>query len=239
MIASLPGSKWLLALAWLGLASSSAVGQAGDCFEVARQIARTVAAQPERVLLAVEDAVVANEGCACEIVKAAIQAAQASVKLTGQIVFTAVTASPKEAAAVADCATAVHPEAAEEVKRALRKAIGSESVVASTLPSGKQPAGKNPSGKQPIEIPVSEEVDFSLSPVAIGGVYLVYPSVGGGIYEKRIVKHVVKKKKVVKIECVTKPCSDDTPDIPDTPEDTPDTPDIPENTPEDTPEDTP
>lgn len=165
--------------------ATSAMGFAADttCDTVGAQVTQEVTAKPENVLAIVSEKISANPSCACEVVKAAIQAAGADKELVGQIVFTAVVAAPTEATSIAECAVAVAPEASENIKAALRSAVSDKNPVS---------YGKNP-GKDVVAPPVDEEPDFGLSPVAIGGVYLVYPSVGGGIYVK---KDVIKKTKV-------------------------------------------
>jgi len=170
--------------------ATSAMGFAADvvadCGSVGAQVTQEVTAKPENVLAIVSEKISANPSCACEVVKAAIEAVKADKELVGQIVFTAVVAGPTEATSIAECAVAVAPEASENIKAALRSAVSDKNPVS---------YGKNP-GKDVVAPPPEEEPDFGLSPVAIGGVYLVYPSVGGGIYVKKDV--IVKKKKVVK-----------------------------------------
>jgi len=161
--------KKSLLLTLLAVATTSvtfAAGDAKDCSPVSATVTAEVTAKPASVLTIVNDQIAANPGCACEIVKAAITAVKADKDLVGQIVFTAVTAAPTEATTVAECAVAVAPEAAENVKSAMRTAY-----------SDKNPVSKNPT-KNPPAPPVDENPDFGLSPVAIGGVYLVYPGRG-------------------------------------------------------------
>jgi hypothetical protein len=162
--------KKSLLLTLLAAATASvalAADEAKECSPVSASVTAQVAANPANVLTIVNDQIAANPTCACEIVKAAITAVKADKDLVGQIVFTAVTAAPTEATTVAECAVAVAPEAAENVKSALRSAY-----------SDKNPVGKN-SAKGSVDTNVTQdEADFGLSPVAIGGVYLVYPGSG-------------------------------------------------------------
>lgn len=155
----------LLAVATVSV--SFAAEQAKECTPVSATVTAEVTAKRSDVLTIVSAQIAANPTCACEIVKAAILASKADKDLVGQIVFTAVTAAPTEATTVAECAVAVSPEAAENVKAALRSAY-----------SDKNPVSKNPVDKNPPVPPVDDVADFGLSPVAIGGVYLVYPGSG-------------------------------------------------------------
>ncbi|MFN0129948.1 MAG: hypothetical protein ACKV19_25055 [Verrucomicrobiales bacterium] len=178
-----------------------------DCAVVAKRVSREVSARPERVLVIVEDTLVVNDTCACEVVKAAIVAAGAGAKLTSQIVFVAISAAPAKATQIEECAKAASPESTAEIDEAVRKAVGdkpppdnkppgerpespataaappespattaatpeSDAATTASRPSGKEPLAKNPP-------PPSDDADFGLSPVSIGGVYLVYPGGSG------------------------------------------------------------
>jgi len=174
----------VVALAF-GAGGSPAAAAERDCAAIAKQVSRDIAAKPERVLIIVEDALVVNEACACEVVKAAIVAASASAKLAGQIVLIAVTAAPSKASLIADCAKAASPDASGEIDAAVRQAVGSETAPPSPATSGEPvPSGdaKNPAASKNPSTPApatEETADFGLSPVAIGGVYLVYPGGSG------------------------------------------------------------
>lgn len=164
--------KKSLLLTLLAVATTSvtfAADEAKECTPVSATVTAEVTNKPSNVLTIVSEQIAANPTCACEIVKAAIAASKADKDLVGQIVFTAVTAAPTEATTVAECAVAAAPEAADNVKAALRSAY-----------SDKNPVSKNPVDKNPKNPPApkEEETDFGLSPVAIGGVYLVYPGSG-------------------------------------------------------------
>ena len=137
------------------------------CSKIASEVTASVSAAPTDVLKIVSEQVQASSSCACEIVRAAIVASKADKDLVGDIVATAVTAAPNSATTIAECAVAASPEASDNIKAALKRAMS----------DGKNPAGKNP-GKQIVEAQ-EEDPDFGLSPVSIGGVYLVYPGSGG------------------------------------------------------------
>jgi len=162
--------KKSLLLTLLAVAATSvtfAADASKECSPLSAMVTAEVSAKPSDVLTIVSEKIAANPTCACEIVKAAIAASKADKDLVGQIVFTAVTAAPTEATTVAECAVAVAPEAAETVKAALRSAY-----------SDKNPAGKNAAKNAPQPPPADDNADFGLSPVAIGGVYLIYPGSG-------------------------------------------------------------
>lgn len=135
-------------------------GLAGQCEDITRDVSAAVAKEPGKVLMIIEDALVINEACACEIVKAAITAAQADATLVGQIVQTGISVAPKMAGVITDCAAAISPSSVA-------------SVVPPVVDSGKQV--KNP---LPVS-PAPEEEDFSPVPSSIRGIYLMQPPAGG------------------------------------------------------------
>jgi hypothetical protein len=135
-------------------------GFAGQCDDITRDVAAAVSKEPGKVLMIIEDALVINESCACEIIKAAITAANADATLVGQIVQTGISVAPKMAGVITDCAAAISPSAAA-------------SVAPPIVDSGKQV--KNP---LPVS-PAPEEEDFSPIPSSIRGIYLMQPPAGG------------------------------------------------------------
>ena len=178
----------LILSGWVGIAFQGlAMAEARPtCEAVARQVRASVSAAPDQVLKSLRDATEGSPGCACEAVKAAIKATDADAELVGQIVYTAVIAAPAEATTVAECAVAAAPEASATIKAALRRALsGGEKnpIVAGKNPIQNSKAPKNPKSPKNmvIEEPaqVEDDPDFALSPVSIGGVYLVYPGGGG------------------------------------------------------------
>jgi hypothetical protein len=80
---------------------------AAQCDKVAADVRAAVEAYPSKVLVIVEDAMVANEACACEIVKTAISASNANADLTRQIVLTATNVAPNLTQLIAECARGV------------------------------------------------------------------------------------------------------------------------------------
>ncbi|MDZ4401574.1 hypothetical protein [Prosthecobacter sp.] len=156
-IASAFTCMFMLAFAPVGTAQST-----GNCTEISNDVRVAVEKDPSKVLMVVEDALVINEGCAADIVKAAITASKADATLAGQIVQTAVSVAPKMAAVINEAAISVVPGLAAV-------APVDEVVRPVTV------ADKNPS-KNPV-IPVQEE-DFFI-PASIRGVYLIQPPSSG------------------------------------------------------------
>ncbi|MCB1275185.1 hypothetical protein [Prosthecobacter sp.] len=118
---------------------------------------------PSKVLMVVEDALVINEGCAADIVTAAITASKADSALAGQIVQTAVSVAPKMAGVINDAANTLVPGLAAV-------APAPEIVRPVTV------AEKNP-GKNPVVPPAKEEIFFV--PSTIRGVFLIQPPASG------------------------------------------------------------
>jgi hypothetical protein len=154
---------------------------APNCSQIAGDVRVAVSKDPSKVLMIVEDALVINETCACEIVRAAISASAADAATIQQIVQTSIAVAPKYSAMITECASSTGPNAS-----------------VSETPAedfGKNPSGKNPSGKNAIASsgsgkssnPIMPEVDAegsrdgpSLSNFSgnVRGVYLVYPAAG-------------------------------------------------------------
>lgn len=159
------------------------------CVQAANDVSQAVTKDPKKVLLIVEDALVINESCACEIVRAAIQSSGADAAMIQQIVQTGIAVVPGQAGMITECAAASGQPVAQ-----------SETTEDE---SGKNPVkrdsnGKNPSGKNAIadsssaKNPIMPEVDAEGSQVGsskggpslgnfagnVRGVYLVYPAAG-------------------------------------------------------------
>ncbi|WP_395751178.1 hypothetical protein [Prosthecobacter sp.] len=156
----------MLASASLGSAQTP-----GNCAEITNDVRVAVEKDPSKVLMVVEDALVINESCAGEIVKAAITASKADPALASQIVKTAVSVAPKMAGVINDSALSVVPGLAS-----VAPAPDVERPVM-TASSEKNP-GKNPIvvDKNPV-VPVKSE-DFFI-PSSIRGVFLLMPPVSG------------------------------------------------------------
>jgi len=143
------------------LSSSAIIVAAAPCDDIARDVASAVTKEPGKVLMIVEDALVINESCACEIIRAAIIAANADATQVNQIVQTAISVAPKMSGVIMDCATSASPGTAIT------------SQVTTTSSSGKDV--KNP---VPVVTPAVEE-EFNPIPSSIRGVYLMQPPAGG------------------------------------------------------------
>jgi hypothetical protein len=148
----------VLAVLAAGLFGGVSATAASTCDKAAADVRAAVEAAPSRVLIIVEDAMIANEGCACEIVKAAILASQANPELARQIALTASNVAPNLSKVISECA---------------------RSVVAAngTVGSGKEV--KQVIAVQP-EAPMATggSTDYGRAPADIRGVYLI--SGGGG-----------------------------------------------------------
>lgn len=152
-------------------ASRLAAQSLGNCSEISNDVRVAVEKDPAKVLMVVEDALVINEGCAGDIVKAAISASKADANLANQIVQTAVSVAPKQAVAINDAANAVVP--------GLATVLPSEETTRPVTVAGKNP-GKNPITPTAPVTPVTpvEEEDFFV-PSTIRGVYLIQPPASG------------------------------------------------------------
>ena len=167
----------------LAVAAATVVNSfAADCDAVAASVSKKVEAEPEKVLMIVEDAMSTHDKCACEIVKSAIVASRASGRLVGEIVFTAVISSESMAPTVAECAISVAPDSASQIRSALKRAL-SDAGDSAPVSYGKNPvSGKNAYGKDtvPSADPVDEGgFDFGRAPLDVRGIYLLAPSPGG------------------------------------------------------------
>jgi hypothetical protein len=134
-------------------------GDVSRCDKIAQQVRAAIEKEPQKILVIVEDNMVANEPCACEIVKAAILASKADGDMVRQIVMTATHVSPAMSRVIADCASAVAPDHSDKINDAVSKT------------TGVQPVGEVPSsGVEP------EGTDYTKAPPDIRGVYLIQPS---------------------------------------------------------------
>lgn len=161
-----PSIAWALIIA---ISPSSFSQTASNCSEIANDVRVAVEKDPTKVLMVVEDALVINEGCAADIVKAAITASKADTKLAGEITQTAVSVAPKMAAVINEAATTVIPGLV----------VAPSSDQRPVTVSGKNP-GKNPVLDSPE--PEKKTLD-SPEPVMgpIRGVLLVPPTISGPV----------------------------------------------------------
>lgn len=158
----------LMALALALQAAPARAGSPSTCDLLATDIRQAVAKDPSKVLMIVEDGLVINETCACEIVKAAIQASSADGAMVQQIVQTAMAVAPKMAAIIAECAAAVAPGSSEAINAV---------AAARTDTTDRSKEVRESVAKAPVE-PVAPGTEF-LGGTYIRGVYLIQPAAAG------------------------------------------------------------
>jgi hypothetical protein len=92
-----------------------------DCAKTSQRVKNAVKADKSAVLEIVSKEVTAGPDCACEIVKAALEAASAEPKAVAAIVEAAINAAPDKINIISKCALAVAPDAAAEIKAVVDK----------------------------------------------------------------------------------------------------------------------
>jgi hypothetical protein len=117
--------------------STKAKSQTISCDGIAGDVSTAVQKDPSKVLMIVEDALVINDTCACEIIKAAIAASAADAALINQIVQTGISVAPKMSGVIMDCANGMSPNA---VSAAQVTATASAKDVKNPLPISPPPA---------------------------------------------------------------------------------------------------
>ena len=112
----------------MGLALLSATyrapGEAAEgtnCSALGLSVQQRVKLDPSKILEIVEGEISANQGCSCEVVKAALSAAGADAALTAQVVEAATTAAPESMRLISQCAIATVPESLPNVQAVLAK----------------------------------------------------------------------------------------------------------------------
>ncbi|RBP38678.1 hypothetical protein DES53_111200 [Roseimicrobium gellanilyticum] len=151
----------VLAVLTAGLLGGASATAAPTCDKAAADVRAAVEAAPSRVLIIVEDAMIANEGCACEIVKAAILASNANPELSRQIALTASNVAPNLSKVISECA---------------------RSVVAANTGGGKEV--KQVIAVQPEAPMATGGSDYVRAPADIRGVYLISNGGGGIVIQK-------------------------------------------------------
>ena len=157
------------ALALYGVLASTSGAMADSkpqCDTIAKDVEASVTKEPTKVLMIVEDALVINESCACEIVKTAIKASHADAAMVKQIVQTAVAVAPKMAPIIMDCSGSAPVEDKPET------------VSKATL-SGKDAKNVTPEAVVPPKDGSSSGSDYYSGAGDIRGIYLMQPAVGG------------------------------------------------------------
>jgi hypothetical protein len=83
---------------------TATMAAAPNCDQIREDVFKAVSADPGKTLMIVEDALVINESCACEIIRAAINASQADEAMINQIVQTGIAVAPRMAPVITECA---------------------------------------------------------------------------------------------------------------------------------------
>lgn len=155
--------------AMVSLAAAPAVLAEVDCANLSAQVVEAVNADGASVLEVVRDQIALHPGCACDIVKAAIQASDASGESVAAIVEAAITTAPEQMAAITRCAIAVAPDASAQVEGVLAKydALAGDSAKGGKgafVPTPVQPSA----WPNPLDFPGVGEGPSPLSPGALG-----------------------------------------------------------------------
>lgn len=151
------------------------------CDPIFKEVQTAVTAEPDKVLLIVEENVRASADCVCEIIKAAILATRANAELTRQIMLTALNTAPEKAKIIEICIAAIAAERSGQVKTS-----GKDVQEVRSGKEGKEVAPllfseKGVKEPLPLEPPplVAGADDYYIIPRDIRGVYLIQPAAGG------------------------------------------------------------
>ncbi|MEN9975030.1 MAG: hypothetical protein RLZZ282_1036 [Verrucomicrobiota bacterium] len=150
--------RFTLISAAFGLLSSSAAFAEADGAKLAQAVKLAVAADKTATLQIVQKEITANPGCACEVVKAAIEGSKADAALVASIVETASVAAPEHMRLISQCAVAVAPDALADVQAVLVKLdpnSGESAPVKSDAKSAKAGAVAPPVTSNPLDFPGS------------------------------------------------------------------------------------
>jgi len=142
---------------------------ATDCGTIALSVAHRVNEEGSRLLEFVEREVAANPNCACEIVKAAIHAADAAPQTVAAIAETAIFAAPESMRMISQCAIATSPESLAAIQSLLARldphagesadsAKGAKTAKGGKLPSVEPPASAGNPLDRPIEPPLTPPI---------------------------------------------------------------------------------
>jgi len=170
-------------LAFFG--SALLASAAPKCDDIANDVRKAIASDTAKTLMIVEDALVISEACACEIVRAAIEASKADESLKQQIVQTALAVAPKMAPMITECAGM---QGNVPVPVAATPAVAEDAQVTYSGKSGKDAKSVLPVMPPP---PVEE---FTYIPRDIRGIYLIAPG-GVGVIGQRTTEEICDKDK--------------------------------------------
>ena len=154
----------------LAFASGAWAESKPRCDAIAKDVQASITKEPNKVLMVVEDALVINESCACEIVKTAIKASHADAAMVKQIVQTALAVAPKMAPVIMECSGSAPVEGKPETV-----------AKATAAPSGKDAKNVLPEAV----VPPKEEggSDYASGAIDIRGLYLMQPAFGAAVVE--------------------------------------------------------
>ena len=127
-----------------------------DCLQLSLSVKNAVAADQSKVLEVVSKEVSTAPGCACEVVKAAIEGAAAKPETVAAIVEAAATAAPEQIRIISQCAVAVAPDALAQVQAVLAKLDpnrGESADSAKSAKGAKAPAGEVAAMPNPLDFP--------------------------------------------------------------------------------------
>ena len=116
-----------------------------DCQQIVLSMAQRADADAAQLLAMVEMEVAANPGCACEIVKGAIQSSDEEIETVVAIVETAIQAAPESMRLISQCAIAAMPESLSAVQSLLARFdtnSGDSGESAKGAKSAKSPKGE-------------------------------------------------------------------------------------------------
>jgi hypothetical protein len=153
----------LLALSAAGFAYAEKT-PAIDCLKLQTAIKTEVSANQSLVLQIVERAVRENPTCACEIVKASIQATDADAKLIASIVEVVGVAVPEQLRLAAQCAVAVAPDALLDVQAVLAKldpATGDGATASEKGGVDKAPVAAADDSPNPLDFPETGKAGYA------------------------------------------------------------------------------
>lgn len=170
-------------MAFLGSALTASA--APKCDDISNDVRKAITSDPAKTLMIVEDALVISEACACEIVRAAIDASKADEAMKQQIVQTALAVAPKMAPMITECA-GISGNVPVTVTNSIAPTISEDAQVTY---SGK--SGKDAKSVLPIlpSAPVEDVEEFAYIPRDIRGIYLISPG-GVGVIGQRTTEEV-------------------------------------------------
>jgi hypothetical protein len=129
-----------------------------DCVKLSVSVKHAVAAERSSVLEIVTAQINANPGCACEVVKAAIEGVNADAATVGAIVEAAVVAAPDQMRLISQCAVAVAPDALANVQSVLAKLDPNKGEGGESAKSAK--SAKSPKGGEVAPETAANPLDF-------------------------------------------------------------------------------